>query len=83
MIDNKKHHNPNPTQWIDWTIGIDNRCNTSPTFREISKRIARIVGNTRVSDNPNDVAGLILAQLAHKYHLSPADDTIDRLGEPW
>lgn len=65
--------------WEDWTIGPDNRSNTSVLFLTLTDKIREIVAHARIGDDPEMLAGLIAAQLAHRYHMKPSSDTFDRL----
>ena len=57
----------------DWTVGRNGLANSSDRFEEIVGAVAAIVGNARLEENPRDVAGLIVAQLAHVHGLSPSE----------
>jgi len=55
----------------DWTCDSEGRSNSSVLFEDLVTEIARIVENNRFIDNKKGMARLLLAQLAHKYHLAP------------
>lgn len=58
----------------DWTVGDDNRSNTSTTFRTIQEAIASLIRSSAhdlISGRVESVAGLITAQLAHVHGLRP------------
>lgn len=54
----------------DWTIG-GGRSNSSPLYLKLADEIARMVGSTRVGDDPQGRGRLILSQLAHVHGLAP------------
>jgi hypothetical protein len=72
----------------DWTRGENGRSNTSDRFKALVAEVARLI-----RENPAmlcrrgyDLAGLIMAQLAHIHDLVPADEyrrTARELAEKW
>ncbi|HSX01557.1 MAG TPA: hypothetical protein VLF67_04930 [Candidatus Saccharimonas sp.] len=66
-----------PVITADWTVDPESgRSNSSERFRDLEQAVtALIVGDAHklIAGRARDTAGLILAQLAHKHGLVPAD----------
>lgn len=62
----------------DWTLNpITHRSNSSELFLAVEREIGRILRGSAASliaGRTDDVAGLILAQLAHRYGFSPENE---------
>lgn len=62
----------------DWTVDpATRRSNSSPRFRELVDAVAALIRNSAhdiVRGRLESVAGLIVAQLAHKHGLAPRSD---------
>jgi hypothetical protein len=60
----------------DWTVDpISHRYNSSPLFKHLEKEVTKIIHNSArdlISGRAEHVAGLILAQLTHKFGLVPS-----------
>lgn len=63
----------------NWTIDPEtNRSNSSPLFIDLERIIEQIIRGSAyhlISGRADMVAGLIMAQLAHKYGLRPSGKT--------
>lgn len=58
-------------QIADWTIGADNRTNSSEKFLELVDVVDHIIRGIHVGDNTKSWARLIVAQLAHRHGMAP------------
>lgn len=65
--------------WQDWTRDAKTgRSNSSDEYVFLVGVVARLMRNDyRLGDDPERTAGLIVAQLAHKYHLAPTEPITD------
>ncbi len=64
-------------EWFDWTLA-DGVCNTSDMSKDLSREIDRIIrdgAHALIAGRVHDVAGLIVAQLAHKFKFVPTKET--------
>lgn len=69
----------------DWTVDpITHRYNSSPLFKHLEEQVARIIHDSSrslINGQVQHVAGLILAQLTHKYGLTPTKSLGELLEE--
>ena len=60
---------------VDWTVDPEtHRSNSSPEFRQLVSEVARLIkaeAHSLLNGHVESAAGLIMAQLAHKYGLAP------------
>ena len=64
----------------DWTCDSEGRSNSSDVFNHLATEIESCIRNDArrlMSGHANATARLILAQLAHKWHLAPGIDATD------
>jgi hypothetical protein len=65
-----------PESYVDWTVDPESgRCNSSPEYRRLVGEVERLIrdgAHTLICNGPRALAGLIVAQLAHKQKLRPA-----------
>lgn len=72
-----------PEIHVDWTIDPTiGRCNSSEAFVRLEQAVAELLrhslpGVIFSDDGPDDMAGLIVAQLAHVHHLAPANTVVE------
>jgi hypothetical protein len=62
---------------LDWTTGADGRTNSSPVFKDAAQHVERIIRENTyalIDGRVHDVAGQIVAQLAHVKGLAPQSE---------
>lgn len=60
-----------PISLLDWTCDKHGRANSSEPFERCVDRVAELIANHRIGDDPRSTARLIMAQLAHLNGLAP------------
>ncbi len=65
----------------DWTAknGV---ANTSADFHAIVSIVERLLRDHHLGDSPRQIAGLIIAQLAHKHGFAPRSDFSETDSQP-
>lgn len=59
---------------LDWTTGADGKSNSSPEYLALSRHVSQVIRDCAfqlIAGNVDDVAGLVVSQLAHVYGLRP------------
>lgn len=61
----------------DWTVDpVTKRCNSSPEFLRLTAAVERLIrdsAHTLIAGRADNVAGLIMAQLAHVHGMRPKE----------
>ena len=69
-------------EWVDWTIGKDGRINSSNEYLRLCDIVTEVVKESAhdlINGNTNKVSRLIVANLAHRCHISLSEQEDEKL----